>query len=598
MRDIGAGLQTSTAAGATSPARSKRPHRSCARCRRKSRRASASCARWTTGAGSPTPSGRNSSSRWPRRSSPRSRPTKSRQDVGPRRHRARPARAAREVAGGRRSAAPFRAAAVGSLPGRDRFHPQPLRDATSRSCAKSARRTCRRKRRSSRKPKRSRNSSDWSRTAARFQELQTAWQQTGPVPREAGRDLGQRFRAACNTFFARRREDLGRPARRRGPTISPKKEALCAARRRPGRVDRMGRRVRRDEAAAGRMEDRRARCAAASPRWCGPASAPPPIDSSSGTTTGTRSRVAGKLAEREALVVELETLAAVRQRRRPGRPRRARAAAAHDLESQRAHSRRGDEAARRSLADRADADRRPARRRVQGHRSRSGRGPPEDGEAGRAGRGVTSTTCARRRSASRRRRCSPPSCAPRSRRNAMGGRASEDAKWRAAADAVKEAQAAWQRLAQVAGPDARALEARFREACRRVMDHARRQTSAAAAVGRRGRRPSARKQGEQAGRRPRRSARRESKSGKFQLRHRRGPAERSGDPRVPASDADGGTAGAKSPDNTREERAVSELRLGERVLGGQDGCPYKTEQDAPQGRLCPARSSRKEGRRP
>ena len=31
--------------------------------------------------------------------------------------------------------------------------------------------------------------------------------------------------------------------------------------------------------------------------------------------------------------------------------------------------------------------------------------------------------------------------------NAMGGRANEDAKWRAAADAVKEAQAAWQRLA-------------------------------------------------------------------------------------------------------------------------------------------------------
>jgi hypothetical protein len=58
--------------------------------------------------------------------------------------------------------------------------------------------------------------------------------------------------------------------------------------------------------------------------------------------------------------------------------------------------------------------------------------------------------------------------------NAMGGRANEDTKWRAAADAVKEAQSAWLRLSQVAGPDARALETRFRDVCRRVMDHARR----------------------------------------------------------------------------------------------------------------------------
>jgi hypothetical protein len=38
---------------------------------------------------------------------------------------------------------------------------------------------------------------------------------------------------------------------------------------------------------------------------------------------------------------------------------------------------------------------------------------------------------------------------------------------------VKEAQAAWARLAPLASPD-RALEARFREACRRVNDHAKR----------------------------------------------------------------------------------------------------------------------------
>jgi len=63
--------------------------------------------------------------------------------------------------------------------------------------------------------------------------------------------------------------------------------------------------------------------------------------------------------------------------------------------------------------------------------------------------------------------------------NAMGGRQSEEAKWRAAADTVKDAQTAWQRLLPLAGADARSLDARFREACRRVNDQARRHASSA-----------------------------------------------------------------------------------------------------------------------
>jgi hypothetical protein len=58
--------------------------------------------------------------------------------------------------------------------------------------------------------------------------------------------------------------------------------------------------------------------------------------------------------------------------------------------------------------------------------------------------------------------------------NAMGGRASEESKWRAAADAVRDAQNSWQRLAPLAGSAGAALEVRFREVCRRVHDHARR----------------------------------------------------------------------------------------------------------------------------
>ncbi len=58
--------------------------------------------------------------------------------------------------------------------------------------------------------------------------------------------------------------------------------------------------------------------------------------------------------------------------------------------------------------------------------------------------------------------------------NAMGGRVNDESKWRNAADTVKDAQAAWLRLPPAAGPAVRVLESRFRDACRRVLDHVKR----------------------------------------------------------------------------------------------------------------------------
>ena len=58
--------------------------------------------------------------------------------------------------------------------------------------------------------------------------------------------------------------------------------------------------------------------------------------------------------------------------------------------------------------------------------------------------------------------------------NAMGGRSTDDSKWRAAGEAVKDAQASWDRLAPIAGGDVKSLEHRFRDACRRVMDQVKR----------------------------------------------------------------------------------------------------------------------------
>ncbi len=70
-------------------------------------------------------------------------------------------------------------------------------------------------------------SADWAKATVRFQELQNEWRALGAVPRSDARDLAQRFRTACNSFFSRRREDL--TARKKVWTDNlTKKEALCA----------------------------------------------------------------------------------------------------------------------------------------------------------------------------------------------------------------------------------------------------------------------------------------------------------------------------------------------------------------------------------
>ena len=53
------------------------------------------------------------------------------------------------------------------------------------------------------------SSTDWLKTAQRIAALKEQWQEIGPVPRQQQKDTWSRFRAACNTFFRRRKEDLG-----------------------------------------------------------------------------------------------------------------------------------------------------------------------------------------------------------------------------------------------------------------------------------------------------------------------------------------------------------------------------------------------------
>jgi hypothetical protein len=71
------------------------------------------------------------------------------------------------------------------------------------------------------------SSNDWAKAAARFQALQTEWQALGRPAGENDRELFQRFRAACNTFFARRREDLADRKKVWSENLE-RKETLCA----------------------------------------------------------------------------------------------------------------------------------------------------------------------------------------------------------------------------------------------------------------------------------------------------------------------------------------------------------------------------------
>ncbi|HVQ41054.1 MAG TPA: DUF349 domain-containing protein [Vicinamibacterales bacterium] len=315
-------------------------------------------------------------------------------------------------------------------------------------------------------------SSDWAKATVRFQELQKAWEESGSAPRDAGRELSQRFRTASNAFFTRRREDLA--SRKKVWTENlTKKEELCA------RAEALAESTEWEAASA---EFKRMQA-----EW----KTVGPVRRNKSETVWNRFRAAAdkfferfhnrhqlallsKLAEREAMVVELEGLAAseetgpdfaarVQQLRTtwnravpiPAPEARVLAdrwqATLLKLAQTRAELFKGTE------LDAAAAHQRLEKllAKVEAHLEDDG---DEEEELS-----PTEALAARLRNALAS--------------NAMGGRAGHESKWRAAAEHVKEAQSAWARLAPLASPD-RALEGRFREACRRVNDHAKRAAAA------------------------------------------------------------------------------------------------------------------------
>ena len=71
------------------------------------------------------------------------------------------------------------------------------------------------------------SSTDWLKTAQRLDELREQWQAIGPVPHQQQKETWNRFRAACNAFFQRRKEDLAERKQEWARNLE-RKEALIA----------------------------------------------------------------------------------------------------------------------------------------------------------------------------------------------------------------------------------------------------------------------------------------------------------------------------------------------------------------------------------
>ncbi len=309
------------------------------------------------------------------------------------------------------------------------------------------------------------DSTDWSKTAARFQELQKAWEEAGPVPADAARKLAQRFRAACNAFFTRRRDALSSKKKEWNENLA-RKEALCE------RAEQLAESTEWDTAAS---EVKKLQV-----EW----KAIGPVRHDKSEVVWGRFRAAAdkfferyhdrhkvaaaaQLAEREALVVALESLVALEAA--PGDL----AAQVQALRTTIANAPHVEGAGAKALHDRwtaalaaliarspaaftgTDLDPVAIRERRERLVAKVESLVKEESPGAAADKSATELLAERLRSALAN--------------NAMGVRP-DDAKWRAAGKAVEEAREAWRRIVRVPGEDTGALEGRFTTACTRVMD--------------------------------------------------------------------------------------------------------------------------------
>lgn len=312
-------------------------------------------------------------------------------------------------------------------------------------------------------------STDWTKAANRFQQMQKAWEDTGPVPRDAGRDLARRFRAACNTFFTGRRGALSSQKKEWDENLA-RKEALCE------RAEGLSTSTDWDMTAS-ELKKLQA-------EW----KTVGPVSHKQREVVWNRFRTAAdafferyhgrhkaaaaeKVAEHAAVVARLEALVAL-------------AEAPEDLGEQVQSLRtefgnlpRVDGAEMAALQERwrgalaalasqwpaafagTDLDAAAVVARLEKVFAKVDRLLRDDAPAAAASASDTASLADRLRSALAS--------------NAMGVRPDES-KWRAARKTVEEAQDAWRRIALVPTEETRALESKFTAACSRVMEQVKR----------------------------------------------------------------------------------------------------------------------------
>jgi hypothetical protein len=313
-------------------------------------------------------------------------------------------------------------------------------------------------------------SSDWIRTADELRKLQAEWKSIGPVPRDQAKVLWDRFRTACDRFFTRKQEDLAARKQVWAANLE-RKEALVR------RAEELAESTDWDAAAA---ELRRLQM-----EW----KSVGPVRKNKGEALWNRFRaacdrfferhkqrdqiaIAERVAAREAIVNDIEALAAaepppddlmtrlraVRQRWEHGGPiphdHLAPLQLRYTAAMEKIVSSGGDRLKGSDLDPTANTQRMEKLIARVEKLAADQAPPPTSSEALAA--------MLREALAS----------------NQIGGRVSEESRWRAAIEEVKQAQAAWKRVGPVPPDTARDLNDRFRRACDRVFEQHRRKALA------------------------------------------------------------------------------------------------------------------------
>ena len=328
------------------------------------------------------------------------------------------------------------------------------------------------------------SSSDWIRTADAIKALQAEWKTVGPAPRAEEKLLWDRFHAACDGFFTRRREDLLHRKEAWAANLA-RKEALCA------RAEAIAETT---EWQAGIEEIKRLQA-----EW----KTIGPVRKTRADEVWQRFRTAcdrffdayqqrdqaaaaAVIAEAEAVCAELEALLPVSGTEAPPAPeglgdtvadiRRRWAAKIAALPRERAlrmgerfvHALAGvTEAWPGSFAG-SDIDPEANVRKLEELCTQVERLLGPDAEASAPPESGGDLTPASQLARQLREALAT---------NTIAGRADESAKWKMIAEQVRAAQAAWKKVGPVPDATARTLNARFQRACTRVaekMDKARR----------------------------------------------------------------------------------------------------------------------------